>query len=1058
MRLRLNILATTLLMGSVLSKIHTVTTTASTTTTTRWITESLLIETVYDNTPSTIILGRHTADTTIISSEKDSTFNPETTSKSSLTTVSTVGTTSGTSEAIITPENRSSSTIDVTLPLASILSSASTSTSTIFSTSLPSDVSFWSGTVISTVKIASASTLSISTKSSSLSNFINTKTLTEDVTITTASTTSSVNLDTTSSTFEGYSNSSFIDLSSSSTTLKSTVNLAKSTESSSTIGSTSLTSSINTSSSSSKTKANAETTSSVEEDTRTTSTASTSTSSSSSETNTAKDTSTSSTRSTSSTSESSSSTTRTETKHTTSSTRTSKATSSSSTSTSSSTVIDLFQVISTDSPPDVFARDELYLELNDGVDNEDTPYETNKFYANLMVGDQDQPAFSFPYSFFYLTSTYYGLAMSHTLESSQTFGYSSDDSTTAEYYSNPILVGSLVFSATTLASSNIDMDLSDMKEMSVLVTLSDGTDDNFIDFPLVQGMGMGSAIYNGALVPQINSQVGISSFTEETSTALADGILKYRVTLYNDVDWLIYVTVPDEFTTDDFDLTYSDAYTLVGSSAIDGLIIQAAPAPDSDLDGYYDEAAGMYPLSCAVEGTYDTSSSDSATYKFAYTTEGSSASSSIIVFALQHHIDVLDSSTSSSATGIKLYSPTKGYMYGFLTNTLSMEETLNTDVSFLPFAEIMTDSSLSYTSEQLQLLAEVANSELSVDIASLVSEQDSNYYSGKVLDKYAQILLVVSDIIGDDDVTTSTLSALKTAFEEFTNNEQYYPLMYDTRYKGVTSTASQSGDTGADFGSATYNDHHFHYGYFIHAAAVVGYVDANNGGTWASDNKDWVNSLVRDVINPSSDDSYFPVSRMFDWFNGHSWASGLTSAGDGLNQESSSEDYHCYYGMKLWGSVIGDSSMEHRGDLMLSIMKRSMNYYYYFHDDNTVEPSEIIGNKVAGILFQNKITYTTYFGTNTEYIHGIHMLPITAASGLIREESFVKEEWTSKLSSIIDSVSSGWTGILRLNQALYDPTSSYSFFSGSSWSDDYLDDGQSRTWSLAFSAGIMNSS
>lgn len=337
---------------------------------------------------------------------------------------------------------------------------------------------------------------------------------------------------------------------------------------------------------------------------------------------------------------------------------------------------------------------------------------------------------------------------------------------------------------------------------------------------------------------------------------------------------------------------------------------------------------------------------------------------------------------------------------------------------------------------------------------------DSNYFSGKVIDKYAYILLVVSEILKDDEVTASTLSSLKQAFEPFLNNQQYYPLMYDTKFGGITSTASQGGDTGADFGSAYYNDHHFHYGYFVHAAAIVGYIDNKQGGTWVEDNKDWVNALIRDVANPSEEDNYFPVSRMFDWFAGHSWAAGLFASGDGKNEESTSEDYNFAYGMKLWGQIIGDQSMESRGDLMLAIMARSMNLYFLYKSDNTIQPAEILPNKVSGIFFDNKVDYTTYFGSpdqHPEYVHGVHMLPVTPASSLIRGASYVQEEWTDQVSTFIGNVNSGWTGILRLNQALFDSNSAYSFFSSDSWSSTYLDNGLSRTWSLAFSGGIAGS-
>lgn len=102
-----------------------------------------------------------------------------------------------------------------------------------------------------------------------------------------------------------------------------------------------------------------------------------------------------------------------------------------------------------------------------------------------------------------------------------------------------------------------------------------------------------------------------------------------------------------------------------------------------------------------------------------------------------------------------------------------------------------------------------------------------------------------------------------------------------------------------------YNDHHFHYGYHILAAAYIAYFDK----TWAAQNKDYVNMLVRDIANPSTKDTYFPVSRHFDWYHGHSWAHGLYSSLDGKNQESSSEDIMAMYAIKMWGTIIGDTNM-----------------------------------------------------------------------------------------------------------------------------------------------------
>jgi endo-1,3(4)-beta-glucanase len=111
------------------------------------------------------------------------------------------------------------------------------------------------------------------------------------------------------------------------------------------------------------------------------------------------------------------------------------------------------------------------------------------------------------------------------------------------------------------------------------------------------------------------------------------------------------------------------------------------------------------------------------------------------------------------------------------------------------------------------------------------------------------------------------------------------------------------------------------------------------------------------VANPSTNDPFFPVFRSFDWWNGHSWAKGLFESADGKDQESTSEDVNFAYSMKLWGMVTGDKAMQARGDLMLGIMRRSLNAYFLLSSDNKNQPANFIKNKVTGIvsspLFRN---------------------------------------------------------------------------------------------------------
>ncbi|KAL6453727.1 ENG1 Endo-1 [Candida maltosa Xu316] len=718
---------------------------------------------------------------------------------------------------------------------------------------------------------------------------------------------------------------------------------------------------------------------------------------------------------------------------------------------------DLFSVIDTSDPRKIFPAKQLPLAIPAGVNNNGAPIGTNKFYTNLVIGDQDFTIYPLPYGLYWSKTKYYGFGIQHFEAKDRTFGNGPTNNVgVPTYYLYGTQIAELLLSATSFGQDSTFLKVTDMTDLSALASLSSSANDenNHLDIPLVQGMGFVTGVYNGNLKPLINSIIGFKTLTLETSDALLSNILKYRVTLYNDVQWLVYITLPSANT--DFELQVQGSDNIQGSKSVDGLIIQVAVAPQNNADDkYYDAAAGMYVTSASVSGTVTCDTA--ANYKITYETSGKSSSGNPIIFALPHHIPALTGSTLNAATGLNVQSTTKGQMSGFLSNVLEFTETIAADVEFLPWVPGM-NGPLTYTEEQLVKLASSANVELSVDIAKSVNEMNSTYFSGKVIDKYAQILLVVSEIIQDEDVTRDTLEAMKDAFDVFIENKQYYPFMYDTKFGGVTSTSAQNGDTGADFGAAYYNDHDFHYGYFIHAAAIVGYIDTKLNGTWVEDNKDWVNALVRDTSNPSKQDTYFPVSRSFDWYSGHSWAAGLFSTMY-KNIESSSESLHHAAAIKLWGKVVGDKSMESRGGLMLAIMARSYNDYFYFKSDNQIQPSQILPNKVSGIFFENKVEYTTFFGNPADfpqYVHGIHMLPMTPSTALARIPSYVQEEWNEQISTFIGNVTDVWLGILRLNQALIDPKASYDFFASDSFKDDYLDNGQSRTWSLAFS-GVYNS-
>lgn len=697
--------------------------------------------------------------------------------------------------------------------------------------------------------------------------------------------------------------------------------------------------------------------------------------------------------------------------------------------------------------PSVFPQRPHPLNVPDNTNN--APVETNKFYTNMLLDARTLPIYPQPYSVWWTdVPDFYGLGISHCDQNQRVFG-PQPNSNPAEYFYNPTGIMSLCLSADEFSQSKPSLATYSWGMMSVVAQL--GCNSGRVQFPIVNGMGFVTGLYSG-LRPIVSSQVGFKTYS--TSTLLRRGLTKVRVTLTNDTVWLIYVSSP---SGQNIEYAVRDGNHIFLNGNETNLLVQVAKLPNDKCEPVIDSAAGSYAVGIQLSGGV-TRDYGTAVYRFNYALAGSSTGGGTLVYALPHHAASFTSSMNGKVTNFSLNSLVAGMMTMCVTSYLEMYEKLPRDVGFLPWAQWKPEGDDqfaigNFSHANIQLLNEAAINETSqVDIPS-ATNLSSMYFSGKAIDKFALILLVVKYIIRDDAFARSILQRLQAAFDTFINNRQQTPLFYDTTWKGLVSQAGVN-DSGADFGNTYYNDHHFHYGYFIHAAAIVGKVDKDFGGNWAETHKDWVNALVRDVANYGDDDA-FPQSRSFDWFQGHSLAKGLFGSGDGKDEESSSEDYHCYYGMKLWASVIGDKAMEARSNLILAIERRAMQSYFLYESSNTIMPAQIIGNFVSGIKFENKIDHTTYFGRNPEYIQGIHMIPITPISSFIRRPSFVREEWEKCISGFVNNVNSGWLGILNLNLALYDPKASYAFFSQDNFNYRWLDDGLSRTWALAFSKGLQ---
>ncbi|KAH6843016.1 glycoside hydrolase family 81 protein [Chaetomium sp. MPI-CAGE-AT-0009] len=699
--------------------------------------------------------------------------------------------------------------------------------------------------------------------------------------------------------------------------------------------------------------------------------------------------------------------------------------------------------ISTDAPPQNIGRKQDHPVQRLGIQGKG-PFETNKFYGNFHRGNQTSPSFLHPYSVAWArgqgASGSWGLAVSHIEAHQRVYGPASPVTGAVQYFINPIGIHSLCLSAKGLGNGTT-LTTEALTDFSVQVDLRPTAGaPPAVQFPLVQGSAFITAIYNGAS-PVFQTAVFFRTVTRVTAHP-KPGVTKYKIQLEDGRIWLVYA---HHTKGDPLDLEVVNNGLAQAKRPFYGTI-QVAKDP-GDGEKVYDRACGAYPVGVQLSGSVDGAK---GTYRFFFK-KGGMGDTTLAMFALPHHQSSFDDATRGKLTGLKLQTTTKGIATAVVADCWTMcESNLPTNIGFLPWSpQAGTVKAISHATQQA--IRNIARQEVSQNIIQQLDE-NSMYFSGKALAKFASLILSIRELLGDPGLAQAGLTKLKEAFSRFTQNAQKYPLVYESCWGGVVSSATYvTGDRFADFGNTIYNDHHFHWGYFIYTAAVIGHLDPS----WVNGNKAYVNMLVRDVANPSTQDQYFPLWRNFDWFHGHSWAHGLADVLDGNDQESSSEDTMHAYALKMWGSVTGDKNLEARGNLMLSVQARSMQAYYLYTSSNTVQPAGFIGNKVAGILFENKIDHTTYFGNRTEDIQGIHMLPLLPHTPLVRTPAFVREEWDTYFSRGRDApIVGGWRGVIWGNYATIDPRGAYSFFAAAGFDRAWLDGGASLTWYLCYSAAL----
>jgi endoglucanase Acf2 len=310
---------------------------------------------------------------------------------------------------------------------------------------------------------------------------------------------------------------------------------------------------------------------------------------------------------------------------------------------------------------------------------------------------------------------------------------------------------------------------------------------------------------------------------------------------------------------------------------------------------------------------------------------------------------------------------------------------------------------------------------LKQDADKAPAEFADTYWEGKHLGKLAT-LAGVAEAAGDNGLRTAFLTEIKRRLENwFTASPgEDAPLFYYDANWGTLVGSKPS--YGSDM---PLNDHHFHYGYFIRAAAEV----ARHDPSWAKEWGPMVELVIRDIASPNPADPMFPNIRCFDKYAGHSWASGNADFADGNNQESSSESMNAWYGIMLWGAATGNDVLRDLGVFLFNTERTAIEEYW-FDVSGTNYPADF-PHVALGMIWGGKGAFGTWFSGDIDCIHGINWLPFTPSSIYMgRFPAYVKTNHDRIVSQRKGGAdyNNGWGDLVVMFRALAEPREAAAWF------------------------------
>ncbi|KTD60067.1 glycosyl hydrolase [Legionella shakespearei] len=512
--------------------------------------------------------------------------------------------------------------------------------------------------------------------------------------------------------------------------------------------------------------------------------------------------------------------------------------------------------------------------------------------------------------------------------------------------------------------------------------------------PLVQGSPYLTEFFTQA-TPQLTSRYKWLSINNQAQDVPMPASNRYQILLQldetNTQTWVLYTQYPLELTW----TTSTAGEKLVAKNAYSGwvrLVLQADTARGINNDpNILDQYSATIPLD--YQQNYFTTDKN-LMYSWSWKTQNNQAP---LMLSLAHQRNALMQTQPVSYSGIK------GLMQGQAQQTWNVE---------LPLIPILFLEPKNISSQQRHVLAQALEEEAAIFLKEKKLPEEGPYLTGKRLARIARLILI-ADFLGMSELRQQMISHTQSILLDFMQGQNSWFFQYDQTWGGIIPSKD-------NYGARHYNDHHYHYGYWVYTFAVLAKFDLKWLKTKLQDKpftpEEWIHFLILDYANKDPNNPYFTYQRHQDDYAGHSWASGLTPDAAGQNEQSSSEAVNAYYALALYAKATNDSATYNWAQFLMSRELKSAQLYWQIPANSPVYSEAFKKeNQVIGNLWASKVDANAYFIKCTEayrcglhYSFGMQMLPFTAITSYL-----LNKEWLINAHPTIKKLISGQFGAIE---------------------------------------------